>query len=64
MLKVKLNDNVEIVKQIQQSLKDNEGYCPCKLIKSKDTICMCKEFREQDYPGKCHCELYIKYIEE
>ena len=47
---------------VRQKLKDNDGYCPCKLKKNNDTKCMCKEFREQK-SGICHCGLYEK-IEE
>lgn len=25
----------------------------------KDTVCMCKEFREME-EGTCHCQLYVK----
>lgn len=45
--------------KIAQAVKDNEGYCPCRLEKTKDTKCMCKEFREQEN-GVCHCGLYKK----
>lgn len=31
---------------IKQKLNDNYGYCPCSLVKSPDTKCMCLEFRE------------------
>lgn len=58
-MKVKINDNKELVNEIRTKLKENNGYCPCSLIKSEDTKCMCKEFREQDI-GECHCGLYIK----
>ncbi len=58
-MKVKANDNKELVNEIRTKLKENNGYCPCSLIKSEDTKCMCKEFREQDI-GECHCGLYIK----
>ena len=44
---------------IKQEVKNNQGYCPCKLLKNEDTKCMCKEFREQE-KGVCHCGLYIK----
>lgn len=64
MLKIKLNEDKEIVNTIKQGLKENNGYCPCKIIKNEDTKCMCKEFREQLTPGPCHCMLYIKYREE
>ena len=58
-MKVKVNDNKELVDEIRAKLKENNGYCPCSLIKSEDTKCMCKEFREQDV-GECHCGLYYK----
>ena len=58
-MKVKVSDNKELVNEIRTKLKENGGYCPCSLIKSEDTKCMCKEFREQDI-GECHCGLYIK----
>ena len=58
-MKVKVSDNKELVKEIRTKLKENDGYCPCSLIKSEDTKCMCKEFREQNV-GECHCGLFIK----
>lgn len=59
-LKVKLNDNKELVSLIKSKLKHNDGYCPCKLFKNEDTKCPCKEFREQECTGECHCGLYRK----
>jgi len=53
------NPDKEYTRQVQKELKDNGGYCPCRLEKNKDTKCMCKEFREQ-FEGMCHCGLYIK----
>jgi len=58
-VKIELNPDKEYVAEIRRKLKDNSGYCPCSLIKSKDTKCMCKEFMEMD-EGMCHCGLYIK----
>ena len=58
-MKVKVSDNKELVNEIRTKLKENGGYCPCSLIKSEDTKCMCKEFREQNV-GECHCGLFIK----
>lgn len=37
----------------------NGGYCPCKLLKNEDTLCICKEFREQEC-GHCQCDRFIK----
>lgn len=58
-MKIKVTDNIELKEKIRQALKDNDGYCPCRLEKTEDTKCMCKEFREQEY-GTCHCGLYVK----
>lgn len=47
-------------KEVKQSVQDNNGYCPCSIIKSKETKCPCKAFREQLTTGECHCGLYVK----
>ena len=56
---VRLNENAEIVAKIKEGLKKKDGYCPCRLQKTEDNKCMCKEFREQE-SGECHCGLYVK----
>ena len=45
--------------EIEQAIKENQGYCPCKIDKNIDTKCMCKMFREQEQ-GLCECGLYYK----
>lgn len=59
MLKITYNQDKQVVDKILDALDKNNGYCPCKLEKNKDTKCMCKEFKEQK-EGYCHCGLYIK----
>ena len=63
-MKVRYNDDKELVAQIKEGLKAKNGYCPCRLEKTPDTKCMCKEFRDQiadpDFEGYCHCMLYYK----
>ena len=63
-MKILLNENEEIVKTIKAGLEARGGYCPCRLEKSEDNLCMCKEFRDQiadpDFEGYCHCMLYYK----
>ena len=61
--RIKVVDDAEYVEAIRQKLKDNKGFCPCRLVKNEDTKCMCKEFREQS-DGVCHCGLYVKEIIE
>lgn len=60
-MKIIQNPNKDFVKQILKALKENSNYCPCKTEKTKDTKCICKEFREQK-DGWCHCGLYYKDI--
>ena len=63
LVMIKVNKNKKLVAQIKQRIKDNNGYCPCRLLKNEDTKCMCKEFREQE-EGECHCGLYVKIKED
>ena len=58
---IKLNKNNPKTNEIIQAIKDNNGHCPCKLIKNEDTKCMCKEFQEQE-KGVCHCGLFVKEV--
>ena len=60
-MKITLNENKEIVDRIKAGLKKKDGYCPCRLERTEDNKCMCKEFREQiadpEFEGYCHCLL-------
>ena len=63
-MKVRLNDNAEIVASIKEGLERTGGYCPCRLEHTPENKCICKEFREQmkdpEFEGFCHCMLYYK----
>lgn len=52
-----LNPNEEYRNMMLTKIEENEGYCPCTLVKDDDTICPCKKFREED---KCCCKLYVE----
>lgn len=54
-----LNDSNPELEEILQKIKENDGYCPCALVKDKDTKCNCKEFREIKQ-GVCHCGAFVK----
>lgn len=68
-MRVTTNPNQEITKKILAALEENKKkygkrYCPCVLPSNHndDTVCMCKEFREQlerGDSGECHCGLYV-----
>lgn len=61
---VRLNEDKKTVELLQEGLRRKGGYCPCRLEKTEDNKCICKEFREQiadpDFEGYCHCKLYYK----
>ena len=59
-MRIEINPDKKFVLEMRQAIKDNNGYCPCKLGHTTDTKCMCKEFREME-EGTCHCGLYTKY---
>lgn len=62
--KITLNPDAEVVKMVKEGLAAKDGYCPCRLEKTEDNKCICREFREQmedpDFEGFCHCMLYYK----
>ena len=63
-MKIRFNENQEIVDSVKEGLARTGSYCPCRLERSEENKCMCKEFREQikdpDFEGYCHCLLYYK----
>lgn len=63
-MKIRLNEDEEIVKTIKEGLKKKNGYCPCRLEIKEENKCMCQEFKDQikdpDFEGYCHCRLYYK----
>lgn len=61
-MKIILNPDKEMADAVKEAVKKNNGYCPCRLDKTPETKCMCKEFREQE-EGLCHCGLYLKVKE-
>ena len=44
---IRLNEDKEIVATIREGLKAKGGYCPCRLQRTEENKCICKEFREQ-----------------
>lgn len=63
-MKIIFNPDEKVVSAIRNGLKKKEGYCPCRIQKTDDNLCMCKEFRDQiadpNFEGFCHCRLYYK----
>ena len=59
---VKLNPDSDKVNKIKEALKITNGYCPCEVIQTEDTKCMCKDFRDFYTSGKtgpCHCGRFV-----
>ena len=63
MLKIIKNPDEYIYNSVTEEVKNNDFYCPCRLERTPDTKCMCKEFREQIVEGECHCGRFYKVSE-
>ena len=62
MTRIEINPDKEFADKMRKAIRDNDGYCPCRIQKTEDTKCMCKEFLEME-EGTCHCGLYQKFKE-
>lgn len=51
------NPDKEFLKDFKRKLKNNGGYCPCRIDKTPDTKCPCLEYRTT---GECVCGLFVK----
>ena len=63
-MKITLYPDENVVQTIRDGLEKTGGYCPCRLERTEENKCMCKEFRQQiedpEFEGYCHCMLYYK----
>ena len=61
---VKLNPDSAYVEKLQEVMKKNGGFCPCRLQRTPENICICAEFQsriaDKNFTGYCHCKLYFK----
>lgn len=57
-------DKTLVIREVDPSVRElvaqNDGYCPCAVVKTPDTKCMCTEFKDQNTEGLCHCGRYGK----
>lgn len=61
-MRIEINSDKDLVEEIRNKIKENDGHCACAIIFDEDNKCMCKDFREQianGISGECHCGLYI-----
>lgn len=61
-MKITISNNKDLVQEVKNAIKDNNGYCCCQLEKSDRTKCICKNFLEGP-DGWCHCGIYYKTSE-
>ena len=63
-MKIRFNDDAQVVAKVKEGLARTGGYCPCRVQRTEETRCMCQEFRDQikdpEFEGYCHCLLYYK----
>ena len=61
---IKLNPDKEYVKEIRQAIKENDGFCCCKLLKTIENKCPCLDFRENKEVEKWAEEMAKLYDEK
>ena len=63
-MRIRLNEDKQIVATVREGLIAKDGYCPCRVGKKPEYKCMCEEFRNQiadpNFEGLCHCKLFYK----
>lgn len=67
MIRIQPNSDKDLVNDIRERIKENNGHCCCAITFNDDNKCMCKEFRdriERKEPGFCDCGLYELIITE
>lgn len=52
-----LNPDQAFVRNMRRRIKRQNGYCPCKLRKTPENKCPCRDYREC---GVCECGLYLR----
>ena len=61
---VRYNEDSVLVEKIRNALQKTGGYCPCKISRTAENICICGEFRKQiedpEFEGYCYCRLFYK----
>ena len=61
---VHLTPDAAYAEKLRKVMAGNGGYCPCRLQRIPENLCMCEEFRNQiadpGFSGYCHCKLYYK----
>ena len=63
-MNIRINPDEILAEEARKQVAANNGYCPCALYHTKDTKCMCRDFRDKvknGYIGECNCGLYEAY---
>ena len=49
-MKIRYNENRDLVEKIRAGVLKKGGYCPCRIEKTEENYCMCQEFRRRRSP--------------
>ena len=59
--KIVLGDDKALVAEVNRQLQETRGYCPCALVWTDDTKCICSAFKESlanEEECECNCGKY------
>lgn len=60
MLKIIPNSDKKTYDLITSQIKENDGYCACRLVRDQNTKCICSDFKNQTTEGFCYCGRFQK----
>ena len=43
---VRLNEDAELVAHVKRGLKEKGGYCPCRIPRTPENKCICKQYSD------------------
>ena len=63
-MRIRYNEDAEVVARLRAALLKRDLQCPCRLQKIEDNVCMCKEFRDQiadpEFEGYCQLPFVLQ----
>ena len=60
IIRINKKKTVEEIDQLRQAVRNNKGYCPCKVEHIPENRCICSELLNNHI---CECGLY-EYVSE
>ena len=54
-MQININPDKDFVAHMRKALKDNNGFCPCAIVRSEDSVCVKSSVRWRKEPAIADC---------